>query len=62
MQPTFRPPETEAEFETRAAEIDTRSAKVMLNTLKKRREDLVAQINPEIEFYAKILKQRGVTE
>lgn len=60
MQPTFRPPATDEEYTQRAAEIDSRAAKVMVSTLNTRRAELVKTIDEEIAFYTRILKERGV--
>jgi hypothetical protein len=58
MQPGFRPPATEAEFRERADKVPDRVALTISKTLQSRREALLKEIDAEILFYARILKER----
>lgn len=52
----FLPPQTEEEFQKRAAEVTLPAAISILDSLKERRKALVAAIDTEISFYEKVIK------
>lgn len=54
----FKPPQNDEEFKARAATVTTEGARAVLNSLKHRRAALVKNIDEEIEFYERILKER----
>lgn len=54
----FLPPKDEAEFAERSKDITLPAATSILDSLKHRREALVANIDAEIEFYEKVVKLR----
>lgn len=56
----FLPPKDEAEFAARAQEISLEAATSILDSLKHRREALVASIDQEINFYEKVVKFREI--
>lgn len=54
----FLPPKNEEEFAERAKEITLPAATSILDSLKNRREALVANIDAEIAFYEKVVEKR----
>jgi hypothetical protein len=61
MQPQFKPPASEEEFEKRADEMTIEGAKGVLAARKRQREAAVKVFEDEIKFLEKVLKHKGVT-
>ena len=59
MNPQFQPPKTDAEFEERAKLVDTKAARSLLTSLRERRKAAVVALDQEIEFYERVLRERG---
>jgi len=58
MQPQFKPPKTEEEFNKRAAEITKPGAQAVLKGLRQKRDAAVAALDLEIKFYEKVLENK----
>lgn len=56
MQPQFKPPQTEEEFQERARALTLPGARAVLNTLRERRKALVEAIDQEIAFYQRVVE------
>ena len=62
MQPTFTPPQDEAEFNRRAGQLTLTGARSILRTLKERRKALVASTDQEMAFYEKVVEVKEAEE
>jgi hypothetical protein len=61
MQPQFKPPIDEAEFERRAAEMTIESTNNVLTARRRQRALATKPFDDEIKFLEKVLKHKGVT-
>lgn len=60
MQPQFKPPKDEAEFEKRASEMSIESTRNVLTAVRRQKAQAMAPFNLEITFLEKVLKHKGV--
>lgn len=61
MQPQFKPPANEEEFEKRVKEMTIEGAKAVLQARKRQRAEAVKPFDEEIKFLEKVLIKKGVT-
>ena len=59
MDSEFKPPQTDAEFKSRAKNITANSARAIINSLRARREVLVKSLDDELKFYKRVLDELG---
>lgn len=60
MQPQFKPPKDEAEFEKRADEMTIEGAKGVLSIRRKQRVEAIKPFDEEIKFLEKVLRRKDV--
>lgn len=61
MNPDFKPPKDDTEFEKRADAMTTDGAKNVLMARKKQRVAAMKPFDDEITFLERVLKRKGVT-
>lgn len=61
MQPSFKPPANEEEFQKRVDELTIEGAKAVLQARRRQRAEAVKPFDEEIKFLEKVLMKKGVT-